>query len=254
MWGLRPLCRVARGPGWRAWSSAPGAVVDVAIAGGGLVGAAFAAALGAPPPWPPLWPPPAASAQPPAALPSGPRMLTRARCPALLAAANPLTSSLSVVLLDPHPPAALPRELPPIPSSHVAALNPASVALLRSVGAWRALAPAAAPFCDMQVQCLARLRDAGLAAGPMHGLLAGSEPSRLLTSPRPSARCCAGVGQRRRRLRALRRRQRGSRRHGCVAPACWGLCMARPDPPESAPPASSKTRGRAGSCAVLSSH
>lgn len=72
-------------------------------------------------------------------------------CLLLPTAAEPLTSSLRVVLLDPRPPAAVPRELPPVPDSRVAALNPASVDLLRSVGAWRTLAPAAAPFCDMQV-------------------------------------------------------------------------------------------------------
>lgn len=41
--------------------------------------------------------------------------------------------------------------LSPHPDSRVSALNAASVRLLRSMGAWRALAPAGAPFADLQV-------------------------------------------------------------------------------------------------------
>ena len=70
-------------------------------------------------------------------------------CPAT----NPLTKHLSVALLDKQPPVRMPAitNLPPHADIRVSTLTPASVALLRSVGAWRTLAPAAAPFCDMQV-------------------------------------------------------------------------------------------------------
>ncbi|PRW60660.1 mitochondrial succinate-fumarate transporter 1 isoform A [Chlorella sorokiniana] len=103
MWGLRSLSTAAAAQG----------VVDVAIVGGGMTGAALAACL----------------------------------------AANPLTKHLSVALLDKQPPVRMPAitDLPPHADLRVSTLTPASVALLRSVGAWRTLAPAAAPFCDMQV-------------------------------------------------------------------------------------------------------
>lgn len=57
-----------------------------------------------------------------------------------------------MALLDSQPPAALHSELPPHSDPRVSALSPASIELLRSVGAWRALAPAAAPVCDVQAR------------------------------------------------------------------------------------------------------
>lgn len=57
-----------------------------------------------------------------------------------------------MALLDKQPPSHMPAitDLPPAADLRVSTLTPASVVLLRSVGAWRTLAPAAAPFCDMQ--------------------------------------------------------------------------------------------------------
>lgn len=91
--------------------------------------------------WPPPRPPPFHAS--PASTPCLPS------CPAT----NPLTKHLSVALLDKQPPVRMPAitNLPPHADIRVSTLTPASVALLRSVGAWRTLAPAAAPFCDMQV-------------------------------------------------------------------------------------------------------
>lgn len=65
--------------------------------------------------------------------------------------ANPLTKHLHIALLDRQPPVALPDQLPLHADIRVSTLTPASIALLHSVGAWRSLAPAAAPFVDMQV-------------------------------------------------------------------------------------------------------
>lgn len=68
--------------------------------------------------------------------------------------ANPLTASLSIALLGRQPPPALPgSELLPVPDLHMSLLTPASVSLLRRLGVWRSLAPAAAPVADMQVPC-----------------------------------------------------------------------------------------------------
>ncbi|KAL4447475.1 hypothetical protein ABPG75_004694 [Micractinium tetrahymenae] len=70
---------------------------------------------------------------------------------AALLSCNPLTKSLRIALVDTCHPAAVPSELPPHSDPRVSALSPASIELLRTVGAWRALAPAAAPVCDVQV-------------------------------------------------------------------------------------------------------
>lgn len=71
--------------------------------------------------------------------------------PSIRADANPLTKHLHIALLDRQPPVALPDQLPLHADIRVSTLTPASIALLHSVGAWRSLAPAAAPFVDMQV-------------------------------------------------------------------------------------------------------
>lgn len=148
MWGVRALCAgLGAQAGLRLLSSAAQTpIVDVVICGGGMVGAALAAALSKwrpplplPPPWKLLITRMPASTHPlPWPLPNPP-------------GSNALTKSLKVVLLDFQPPVNIPRELPPFADIRVSTLTPASVQLLRSVGAWRSLAPAAAPFCDMQV-------------------------------------------------------------------------------------------------------
>lgn len=96
-----------------AASSASNDVYDVAIVGGGMVGAAFAALLGA----------------------------------------NPLTAALRVLLLDrAAPPEAL-GPLPPVPGLRVSTLTPASGLLLERAGAWRDVAPPhSAAFDTMQAR------------------------------------------------------------------------------------------------------
>ena len=68
--------------------------------------------------------------------------------------AGPRTAHLSVMLADraPPPPSAWLEALPPTPEARVSALTPASIALLREVGAWsRIEAARACPFSAMQV-------------------------------------------------------------------------------------------------------
>ncbi|KAL4434610.1 hypothetical protein ABPG77_002733 [Micractinium sp. CCAP 211/92] len=108
---LPPMALLRRGLGTVALPLGGASEVDVAIMGAGPAGSALAALL----------------------------------------SCNPLTRSLRVALLDMCPPAALSSEPPPRPDPHVAALSPGSTELLRLVGAWRALGPAAAPVCDVQV-------------------------------------------------------------------------------------------------------
>lgn len=169
----------------RAFTTGPEQrVVDVVICGGGIVGAAFAAALGE---WAATAAAAAASAGLWGSLPRHPIPLSPGRPLPLSthAAANPLTSSLSVVLVDTQPPVALPFMdcLPQIPDgARSSTLTPSSISLLRAVGAWRALAPAAAPFCDMQVwdsggDGFVRLDAASIGAGgPAHRSPVAVEP------------------------------------------------------------------------------
>lgn len=94
--------------------SLPLTTVDVCIVGGGVVGTALACAL----------------------------------------KTAPLTSHLSVMLADraPPPSSAWLDALPAQPEARVSALTPASVAMLREVGAWdRVVAGRACPFTAMQV-------------------------------------------------------------------------------------------------------
>jgi hypothetical protein len=98
-------------------------------------------------------------------------------CPA---DANPLTRRLRLALLDRQPPQEVPSELPPAADLRVSTLTPSSVALLRSVGAWASLAPAAAPFCNMQ----ARRRRGGRA-------LRGIPPLCLLSLPALGKGCAS---------------------------------------------------------------
>ena len=115
-----------RGPAGTAASSAPHDIYDVAVVGGGMVGAAFAALL----------------------------------------EANPLTAALRVLLLDrAAPPEAL-GPLPPVPGLRVSTLTPASGRLLERAGAWRDVAPPySAAFDTMQARsrascaCSWRLRN-----------------------------------------------------------------------------------------------
>lgn len=197
MWGLRPLCSTLSSPGWRALSSASDHVVDVAIVGGSVAGAALAAALGkCRPRWLPslpyerrpsfphrsanqhLLPSAARSRQPADQQPAGgaARRAAACRC-APRAAAHPRLASGGAQ-----------------PSFRGAAAERGSLAhagacsraLLRHAGvAW---------LCRGMLTLWPVSPDAAPGAA---------------SSKHPRSASCAGVGQRRRRLHALRCCQRG---------------------------------------------
>ena len=200
-----------------AAAAAAQGVVDVAIVGGGMTGACLAAALGEASPGEAsdssatcslLHQRPQRMRNAPAAPAAHEKCTCGAcsaaeppcRCPPRPAASNPLTNHLRVALLDRQPPTRMPpvAELPPHADIRVSTLTPASVALLRSVGAWRALAPATAPFVDMQASRSSPVID----LTPQ--IVSFAAPGQHLDSNRASAALpmpvAAGVGQRRRGL------------------------------------------------------
>ena len=121
-----------------ASTSSAAEVYDVAIVGGGMVGAALACKL--------------STSCHLSGISWSYVSRHMQRCPYLrCTGSHPMTSDLRVVVLDRGAPPDISAPLPAVPELRVSTITPASIQLFRDVGAWEDIEPRSAPFAHMQV-------------------------------------------------------------------------------------------------------